>query len=68
MFAFRYFEVAEMFGRADKSNERHTKIRKITSKICYLGIAIIILTYSLNIGDFILDRINPEPNLRNATL
>jgi hypothetical protein len=45
LFAYRYFEVAEMFGREDKTIEKHNKVRKITQKISYLGVAIIVLNY-----------------------
>jgi hypothetical protein len=48
LFAFRYFEVAEMFGREDKSIQMHEYARKITSKICYTGIAVISLNYIIN--------------------
>jgi hypothetical protein len=44
LFAFRYFEVAEMLGRADKSNEAHLRSRIITS-----GISVgVILMYGFN--------------------
>jgi hypothetical protein len=44
-FAFRYFEVAEMLGRKDKSNEMHIKARKITSKISMAVAAVIFSNY-----------------------
>jgi hypothetical protein len=54
LFAYRYFEVAEMFGRKDKSQDMHLKARKITSKIrnglitlisaCFLTLIILIVT------------------------
>jgi hypothetical protein len=43
LFCFRYFEVAEMLGRKDKSNEAHLKARRITSKITIGMVEIIIL-------------------------
>jgi len=49
LFAFRYFEVAEMFGRDDKSNEKHLRARKISSKFTYLGVSVIVLNYALSI-------------------
>jgi len=45
LFAFRYFEVAEMFGRDDETQEKHDAIRKITSKISYVGCAIICINW-----------------------
>jgi hypothetical protein len=44
-FSFRYFEVAEMLGRADKSNEMHLKARKITTKVTISMAVIIIASY-----------------------
>jgi hypothetical protein len=43
LFSFRYFEVAEMLGRKDKSNRAHIQARKITSKITIAGVVVIIL-------------------------
>jgi hypothetical protein len=45
LFSFRYFEVAEMLGRANKSNEAHIKARKITSKISVTMIFLIGVNY-----------------------
>ena len=53
LFAFRYFEVAEMFGREDKSMEKHISIRNVTRKISYAGIMVIIFNYLINIGMWI---------------
>jgi hypothetical protein len=41
LFAYRYFEVAEMFGREDQSLAKHEKNRGITQKISYFGVALI---------------------------
>lgn len=62
LFAFRYLEVAEMFGREDKSNEKHVQVRKVTSKVCYTGIAIIIVNYIINLSIAIAYRINGYKN------
>ena len=45
LFAFRYFEVAEMLGRKDKSLEMHIKARAFTSKIrnCVIGFIVFVL-------------------------
>ena len=45
LLAFRYFEVAEMFGREDKSEAKHKKNRGITQKISYFGVAVITINY-----------------------
>jgi hypothetical protein len=45
LFAFRYFEVAEMFGRDDKSTAKHKVNRGVTRIISYLGVAIICINY-----------------------
>jgi hypothetical protein len=47
MFAFRYFEVAEMLGRADKSYEAHIRARKITGRI---SVAVIIIMAATSIA------------------
>ena len=44
LFAFRYFEVAEMLGRKDKSNEAHIRARKITQRISVAVVIVIALT------------------------
>ena len=49
LFSFRYFEVAEMLGRKDKSNLAHIKARKITSKINIAGVVVIILFVIISI-------------------
>ena len=53
LFAYRYFEVAEMFGREDKTMEMHIKVRKLTSKVSYLIIGLIALNYLLNISNWL---------------
>jgi hypothetical protein len=66
MFAFRYFEVAEMFGRReeDKTQEMHEKRRKITSRISYVGIIIIAINYmTAIINRGILNKISGEWNV-----
>jgi hypothetical protein len=45
LFAYRYFEVAEMFGREDKTPEKHITVRKVTQKISFVGVAIIVINY-----------------------
>jgi hypothetical protein len=44
-FSFRYFEVAEMLGRTDKSNQMHLKARKITNKVSVSMTFLIIASY-----------------------
>jgi hypothetical protein len=56
LFAFRYFEVAEMFGREDKSLAKHEKNRKITQKISYVGVAIITINYLIEITNYVIYR------------
>jgi hypothetical protein len=51
LFAYRYFEVAEMFGREDKSLVKHEKNRGITRKISYVGVAIISIDYLINFAN-----------------
>jgi hypothetical protein len=51
LFAFRYFEVAEMFGRKDKSLKKHEEVRKVTKKISYIGVGVIVLNYLLFIAN-----------------
>jgi hypothetical protein len=58
LFAFRYFEVAEMFGRKDKTMKKHIKIRKVTSKISYAVVGLIAINYLIYIADFANNRIN----------
>jgi hypothetical protein len=70
LFAYRYFEVAEMFGREDKSQAKHENNRGITRKISYLCVAIISLNYLINIVNHgIYRRITGEysPNLYSWT-
>ena len=43
LFAYRYFEVAEMFGREDQSEAKHEHNRGVTRKISYVGVAVIII-------------------------
>jgi hypothetical protein len=52
LFAFRYFEVAEMFGRKDKTMSKHEENRGITRKISYVGVAIITLNFLIYIFTF----------------
>jgi hypothetical protein len=47
LFAFRYFEVAEMFGRKDKTVEMHEKRRRYTTCFSYFGVVVIVLNYLL---------------------
>jgi hypothetical protein len=52
LFAYRYFEVAEMFGRDDKSQAKHEINRGVTRKISYVYVAIISLNYLINLGNY----------------
>jgi hypothetical protein len=56
LFAFRYFEVAEMFGREDKSLAKHETNRRITQKISYVGVAIITINYLIEITNYVIYR------------
>jgi hypothetical protein len=49
LFAYRYFEVAEMFGRKDKSMQMHIRRRKMTSKISYVILGIIAINFLIYI-------------------
>ena len=60
LFAYRYFEVAEMFGRKDKTMHNHIKVRKVTSKISYVVIGLIAINYLLHIAMWIYWRINGQ--------
>jgi hypothetical protein len=51
LFAFRYFEVAEMFGREDQTLAKHEKNRGITQKISYMGVSIITINYLIFIAN-----------------
>jgi len=51
LFSFRYFEVAEMLGRADKSNEAHLRARSITGKVTIGAIIFILLRAVILIVD-----------------
>jgi hypothetical protein len=63
LFAYRYFEVAEMFGREDKSLAKHEKNRGITAKISYVCVAIISMNFLLNFGNYgIYRRVTGEYN------
>jgi hypothetical protein len=67
LFAYRYFEVAEMFGREDKSQAKHEKNRGITRKISYVCVAIISVNFLIeitNIGIYlrITGKYNPTLN------
>jgi hypothetical protein len=42
--------VAEMFGRKIKTIEEHIRIRKITSKISYVGVAAITINFLIAIA------------------
>jgi hypothetical protein len=67
LFAFRYFEVAEMFGRKDKSMRNHIKIRKVTSKISYVVIGLIAINYLVSLANVISKRINGQLSLKIIT-
>ena len=63
LFAYRYFEVAEMFGRDDQSQAKHENNRGITRKISYVGVGFITINYLVelvNIG--IYRRVTGEYN------
>jgi hypothetical protein len=54
VFAFRYLEVAEMLGRANKSNKAHLRVRKITGKINVFAVGTMSVSYFLMILNWIL--------------
>jgi hypothetical protein len=60
LFAYRYFEVAEMFGRKNKTMQNHIKVRKVTGKISYVVIGLIAINYLLSIANVINYRINGQ--------
>jgi peptidoglycan/LPS O-acetylase OafA/YrhL len=63
LFAYRYFEVAEMFGREDKSQAKHEINRGITRKISYVCVAIISINFLIWFVNFgIYRRITGEYN------
>ena len=62
MFAYRYFEVAEMFGRDDKTLAKHNRVRKVTRIISYVCVALITLNYLVFIAYKIDHRINGTTN------
>jgi hypothetical protein len=45
-----------MLGRAERTIEQHFEVRKITSKISYVGIAVIIIDYLACFGDYMWNR------------
>jgi hypothetical protein len=51
LFAYRYFEVAEMFGREDQSQAKHDINRGVTRKISYVCVAIISLNYLIEFAN-----------------
>jgi hypothetical protein len=51
LFAFRYFEVAEMFGREDQTLAKHEKNRGVTRKISYVCVSIISLNYLIELAN-----------------
>ena len=58
MFAFRYFEVAEMFRREDKTLKKHVSVRKVTSKISYVAVGLMCINYLINIGNSVSQRVD----------
>ena len=56
LFAYRYFEVAEMFGREDKTLAKHEKNRAITRKISYVIVAVITLNYLIEMANYVIYR------------
>jgi hypothetical protein len=56
LFAYRYFEVAEMFGREDKSQAKHEINRGVTRKISYVCVAIISINYLIEFANRCLYR------------
>jgi hypothetical protein len=47
-----------MFGREDKTIQKHIQARKVTRKISYAGITVIVLNYLINITYWISVRAN----------
>jgi hypothetical protein len=60
LFAYRYFEVAEMFGRQDKTMEKHIRVRKVTGKISYAVIGLIATNYLVFIANLIYLRVTDQ--------
>ena len=52
LFAYRYFEVAEMFGREDQSQAKHEINRGVTLKINYVCVAIISINYLILFANY----------------
>jgi hypothetical protein len=52
LFAYRYFEVAEMFGREDKSQAKHEINRGVTRKISYVCVAIISINFLIELANY----------------
>jgi hypothetical protein len=70
LFVYRYFEVAEMFGREIKTQAKHEQNRGITRRISYVLVSIISLTYLIEFANYgIYRRITGEynTNLENWT-
>jgi hypothetical protein len=63
VFAFRYFEVAEMFGRKDKSLAKNEKTRNTTKKINCAGVVIISISWLIWFANYgIYRRVTGEYN------
>jgi hypothetical protein len=52
LIGFRYFEVAEMLGRKDKTVEKHLKAREFTSMIRTVVVVLTVVAFSAVIGRF----------------
>jgi hypothetical protein len=63
LFAYRYFEVAEMFGRDDQTQAKHENNRGITRKISFVGVALISINFLIELSNYgIYHRITGEYN------
>jgi hypothetical protein len=63
LFAYRYFEVAEMFGRDDQSQAKHEKNRSITRRISYVIVALICINWFIECANYgIYRRVTGEYN------
>ena len=52
LISFRYFEVAKMLGRKDKTVEKHLKARECTSMIRTVVVVLTTVSFSAAIGRF----------------
>jgi hypothetical protein len=53
-----------MFGRKDKTMEKHIRVRKVTSKISYVVLGIIAINYLISIANVVNSRINGKESIK----